>query len=63
MAKVLVAMGSKSDLEVVKPAAQILTRLGVDVTVKVMSAHRTPEVVRDYATGKYGDFKVAFQFD
>lgn len=58
MAKVLVAMGSKSDLEVVKPAAQILTRLGVDVTVKVMSAHRTPEVVRDYATGKYGDFDI-----
>ena len=56
MAKVLIAMGSKSDLDVVKPAAQILTKLGVDVTVRVMSAHRTPKTVMDYATGKEGDF-------
>ena len=41
MAKVLVAMGSKSDLDAVKPAVSILKRFGVDVTVKVMSAHRT----------------------
>lgn len=58
MAKVLIAMGSKSDLDVVKPAAQILTKLGVDVTVRVMSAHRTPKTVMDYATGKEGDFDV-----
>lgn len=58
MAKVLIAMGSKSDLDVVKPAAQILTKLGVDVTVRVMSAHRTPNTVMDYATGKEGDFDV-----
>ena len=55
MAKVLIAMGSKSDLDVVKPAAQILTKLGVDVTVR---AHRTPKTVMDYATGKEGDFDV-----
>lgn len=58
MAKVLIAMGSKSDLDVVKPAAQILTKLGVDVTVRVMSAHRTPKTVMDYATGREGDFDV-----
>lgn len=58
MAKVLVAMGSKSDLDVVKPAVQVLMKFGVDVTVKVMSAHRTPEVVRAYATGEEGDFDV-----
>ena len=58
MAKVLIAMGSKSDLDVVKPAAQILTKLGVDVTVRVMSAHRTPKRGMDYATGKEGDFDV-----
>ena len=33
MAKVLVAMGSKSDLDAVKPAVSILKRFGVDVTV------------------------------
>lgn len=58
MANVLVAMGSKSDLDAVKPAVQILKTFGVDVTVKVMSAHRTPDVVRDYASGKNGDFDV-----
>lgn len=58
MAKVLVAMGSKSDLDVVKPTVQVLTKFGVDVVVKVMSAHRTPEIVRDYATGKEGDFDI-----
>ena len=58
MAKVLIAMGSKSDLDVVKPAAQILTKLGVDVTVRVMSAYRTPKTVMDYATGKEGNFDV-----
>ena len=58
MANVLVAMGSKSDLDAVKPAVQILKTFGVDVTVKVMSAHRTPDVVRDYASGKNGYFDV-----
>lgn len=58
MAKVLVAMGSKSDLDAVKPAVQTLKNFGVDVTVKVMSAHRTPDVVHDYASGKEGDFDV-----
>ena len=58
MAKVLVAMGSKSDLDAVKPAVQILKNFGVDVTVKVMSAHRTPDVVHDYSSGKEGDFDV-----
>lgn len=58
MAKVLVAMGSKSDLDAVKPAVSILKRFGVDVTVKVMSAHRTPDVVKSYASGEAGDFDV-----
>ncbi len=58
MAKVLVAMGSKSDLEVVKPAVQILKDFGVDVTTVIMSAHRTPGIVHDYASGKHGDFDI-----
>ena len=58
MARVLVAMGSKSDLEVVRPAVKVLKEFGVDVTTVVMSAHRTPEVVVEYAVGKRGDFDV-----
>ncbi len=58
MAKVLVAMGSKSDLEVVKPAVQILKKFGVDTEVVVMSAHRTPDIVRAYASGEKGEFDI-----
>lgn len=58
MAKVLVAMGSKSDLEVVKPAVQILKKFGVETKVVVMSAHRTPEVVRAYASGEKGEYDI-----
>ena len=58
MAKVLVAMGSKSDLNVVRPAVEILKKFGVQTEVVVMSAHRTPTLVQEYATGKRGEFDV-----
>ncbi len=40
---VAIMMGSKSDLETMKPAAKILEALGLVVEVRVLSAHRTPE--------------------
>lgn len=40
--QVAIMMGSKSDLEVMRPAAAILKSLGVNVRVRVLSAHRTP---------------------
>jgi phosphoribosylaminoimidazole carboxylase PurE protein len=42
-ADVAVMMGSKSDLETMKGAAEIVKKLGLTVTVRVLSAHRTPE--------------------
>jgi 5-(carboxyamino)imidazole ribonucleotide mutase len=42
-------MGSKSDSEALKPTLEILTRLGIEYEVNVISAHRTPEKARDYA--------------
>jgi phosphoribosylaminoimidazole carboxylase PurE protein len=42
-ADVAIMMGSKSDLETMKPAAEILKKLGLSVEVRVLSAHRTPE--------------------
>ncbi len=42
-ADVAILMGSKSDLETMKPAAVILKKLGISVEVRVLSAHRTPE--------------------
>src|SRR5205085_12291077 len=40
---VAIMMGSKSDLETMKPAAKTLEALGLVVEVRVLSAHRTPE--------------------
>jgi 5-(carboxyamino)imidazole ribonucleotide mutase len=42
---VAIAMGSESDLEKMRPAAEVLTELGIDSELRVLSAHRTPEVM------------------
>jgi 5-(carboxyamino)imidazole ribonucleotide mutase len=39
---VAIMMGSKSDLELMRPAAEVLGKLGLAVEVRVLSAHRTP---------------------
>jgi len=44
-----VVMGSHSDWETLQHAAQTLTRLGVDHEVRVVSAHRTPDLLFEYA--------------
>ena len=51
MGKPLVAilMGSKSDAAVMKAAADTLREFGVPCAMRVMSAHRTPEVTADFA--------------
>jgi len=38
-----IVMGSDSDLEVMKPAAEALSELGIEHEIRVVSAHRTPE--------------------
>ncbi|MXV51188.1 5-(carboxyamino)imidazole ribonucleotide mutase [Pedobacter sp. HMF7647] len=47
--KVGIIMGSKSDLPVMQDAADILKELGVDFEITVVSAHRTPERMFNYA--------------
>ncbi|WP_257659081.1 5-(carboxyamino)imidazole ribonucleotide mutase [Parapedobacter lycopersici] len=44
-----IIMGSKSDLPVMQDAVDILTRLGARVAVTIVSAHRTPQRMFDYA--------------
>src|SRR6266704_4496495 len=51
---VAVIMGSKSDWETMRHADEILTRFGVAHECKVMSAHRTPAMTTEYATGAEG---------
>src|SRR3954466_474014 len=47
--KVAVLMGSANDADKMRGAVDILGEFGVEVTEHVMSAHRTPEVVADFA--------------
>jgi 5-(carboxyamino)imidazole ribonucleotide mutase len=51
---VAVIMGSKSDWETVRHAADILTRFGVPHECRVASAHRTPQRVMEYVTAAEG---------
>ena len=45
---VSILMGSKSDLEVMHPAREALSELGVEHEVRVLSAHRTPDALLAY---------------
>jgi 5-(carboxyamino)imidazole ribonucleotide mutase len=48
-AQVGVVMGSRSDWETLQHAVEILERLGVAYEVRVVSAHRTPDLLFEYA--------------
>lgn len=45
-----IIMGSDSDLNVMKEAAEILEEFGIETEVTIVSAHRTPKRLMDYAT-------------
>jgi 5-(carboxyamino)imidazole ribonucleotide mutase len=47
--QVAILMGSKSDLPAMEKAEQELTQRGIGSETRVMSAHREPDVVSDYA--------------
>ena len=49
MAKVSILMGSDSDLPVMSKAAAMLEKFGIDYEMKVISAHREPDVFVEYA--------------
>ena len=49
MADVAVIMGSLSDWETMKQAAHILEEFSIDFDKKVVSAHRTPEIMMNFA--------------
>jgi 5-(carboxyamino)imidazole ribonucleotide mutase len=47
-------MGSKSDWETMRAASEMLTEFGVAHECRVVSAHRTPELMAEVATGAEG---------
>ncbi len=51
MAQVSIVMGSDSDMPVMAKAADILDRLGISYEMRIISAHREPDVFFEYARG------------
>ncbi|HLA99765.1 MAG TPA: 5-(carboxyamino)imidazole ribonucleotide mutase [Bacteroidota bacterium] len=49
-----IIMGSRSDLGVMRPAAAVLKKFGVPAEVTIVSAHRTPQRMFDYAVKAEG---------
>jgi 5-(carboxyamino)imidazole ribonucleotide mutase len=49
-----IIMGSDSDLNVMEAAAEILKKFGVEFEITVVSAHRTPARMFEYATAAHG---------
>ena len=46
--KVAIIMGSESDAEEMKPASEVLNKLGIKNESRVISAHRNPDRLREY---------------
>jgi 5-(carboxyamino)imidazole ribonucleotide mutase len=51
MVSVGIIMGSQSDWETMRHAAETLEKLGIRAEKRIVSAHRTPKRLYDYATG------------
>lgn len=49
-----IIMGSSSDWETMRPAAELLDELGVAYELRVVSAHRTPDLLFEYAASAEG---------
>ena len=51
MATVGIVMGSDSDMHVMAKAAEMLDRFGIDYEMKIISAHREPDIFFEWAKG------------
>ena len=59
MPKVVIVMGSDSDMKVMGKAADMLEKFGIDYEMTIISAHREPDVFYEYAkSAEAKDFKV-----
>lgn len=59
MAKVGIVMGSDSDMPVMSKAADMLEKFGIEYEMKIISAHREPDVFFEYAkTAEEKGFKI-----
>ena len=51
MSKVSIVMGSDSDMPVMSKAAEILDKFNIDYEMRIISAHREPDIFFEYAKG------------
>lgn len=57
--KIMIILGSGSDIDIAKKAVDILEKLEVPYSLKIASAHRTPELVRELVKqGEYNGIEV-----
>jgi phosphoribosylaminoimidazole carboxylase PurE protein len=56
MSSVAVVMGSDSDMAVMQSCIEILSKFGIEPVVRIISAHRTPQIAAEFAdnAAKYG---------
>lgn len=54
MAQVSIVMGSDSDLPIMKKAAEMLEKFGISYEMRIISAHREPDIFVDYAKNAKG---------
>jgi len=59
LGKVAVILGSKSDLPYIEGCIKTLEKFGIDYTVRIISAHRTPEMLEDFLTSEDFDVIIA----
>lgn len=52
--EVSIIMGSKSDMPVMQDAAAVLEQFGIETEMTIVSAHRTPERMFEFAKGAHG---------
>ena len=50
MSQVAIIMGSKSDFNIMKEAIDVLESFGIETEYDIVSAHRTPKKMIEYAT-------------
>ena len=53
VAKVSIIMGSTSDMPIMEGAAQVLNEFKIPFEINALSAHRTPEIVMEFASKAY----------
>lgn len=53
--KVALVMGSDSDFDALKPCIKRLKAFGIETVVRVISAHRTPQLAKDFASNAEKD--------